>query len=91
MHESYRVAVVGATGAVGNTILQILEERGFPIASLKLLASHRSAGEILSFKDVPIIIEELTHDSFEDVDVVFSSAGASVSREFIPTKRRTRY
>ena len=85
MHESYRVAVVGATGAVGNTMLQILEERGFPIASLKLLASHRSAGEILSFKDAPIIVEELTHDSFEDVDVVFSSAGGSVSREFIPT------
>lgn len=85
MHESYRVAVVGATGAVGNTMLQILEEREFPIASLKLLASHRSAGEILSFKDAPIIIEELTHDSFEDVDVVFSSAGASISREFIPT------
>ena len=85
MHESYHVAIVGATGAVGNTMLQILEERGFPIASLKLLASHRSAGEILSFKDAPIIIEELTHDSFEDVDVVFSSAGASVSREFIPT------
>ncbi len=85
MHESYRVAVVGATGAVGNTMLQILEERGFPIASVKLLASHRSAGEILSFKDAPIIVEELTHDSFEDVDVVFSSAGASVSREFMPT------
>ncbi|MDE0555846.1 MAG: aspartate-semialdehyde dehydrogenase [Candidatus Poribacteria bacterium] len=85
MHESYRVALVGATGAVGNTMLQILEERGFPIASLKLLASHRSAGEILSFKDAPIIVEELTHDSFEDVEVVFSSAGASVSREFIPT------
>ena len=58
MHESYRVAVVGATGAVGNTMLQILEERGFPIASLKLLASYRSAGEILSFKDAPIIVEE---------------------------------
>ena len=85
MRESYRVAVVGATGAVGNTMLQLLEERLFPIASLKLLASHRSAGEILSFKNDPIVIEELTHDSFEDVDVVFSSAGASVSREFIPT------
>ena len=85
MSESYRVAVVGATGAVGNTILQILEERSFPVASLKLLASHRSAGEILSFKDDPIIVEELTHDSFDDVDIVFSSAGASVSREFIPT------
>lgn len=85
MRESYRVAVVGATGAVGGTLLRILEERSFPIASLKLLASHRSAGEVLTFKEAPIRIEELTHDSFEDVDVVFSSAGASVSREFIPT------
>lgn len=85
MRESYRVAVVGATGAVGNTMLQLLAERSFPIASLKLLASHRSAGEILTFKNEPIVVEELTHDSFADVDVVFSSAGASVSREFIPT------
>ena len=85
MSESYRVAVVGATGAVGNTLLHLLEERAFPIASLKLLASHRSAGEVLSFKDEPIVVEELTHTSFDDVDLVFSSAGASVSREFIPT------
>ena len=85
MRESYRVAVVGATGAVGNTMLQLLAERSFPAASLKLLASHRSAGEILTFKNEPIVVEELTHDSFADVDVVFSSAGASVSREFIPT------
>ncbi len=85
MCESYRVAVVGATGAVGNTLLHLLEERAFPIASLKLLASHRSAGEVLSFKDEPIVVEELTHTSFDDVDLVFSSAGASVSREFIPT------
>lgn len=85
MCESYRVAVVGATGAVGNTLLELLAERDFPIASLKLLASHRSAGEIITFQDEHIIVEELTHDSFGDVDVVFSSAGASVSREFIPT------
>ena len=85
MHESYRVAIVGATGAVGNTMLGLLEERTFPVGSLKLLASHRSAGEILTFKGAHIEIEELTHDSFEDIDLVFSSAGASVSREFIPT------
>ena len=85
MDRSYRVAIVGATGAVGTTIRQILEERAFSVASLKLLASHRSAGEILTFKDQPIVVEELTHDSFDDVDLVFSSAGASVSREFIPT------
>ena len=85
MCESYRVAVVGATGAVGNTLLELLAARNFPVASLKLLASHRSAGEIITFQDEHIIVEELTHDSFGGIDVVFSSAGASVSREFIPT------
>lgn len=85
MDRSYRVAIVGATGAVGTTMRQILEERAFSVASLKLLASHRSAGEILTFKDQPIVVEELTHDSFDDIDVVFSSAGAAVSREFVPT------
>jgi aspartate-semialdehyde dehydrogenase len=83
--EHHRVAIVGATGAVGNTLMSILEERAFPIASLKLLASHRSAGEILTFKDQPIMVEKLTHDSFDDVDLVFSSAGSSISKEFIPT------
>ncbi len=85
MRESYRVAIVGATGAVGNTLLELLAARHFPIASLKLLASHRSAGEIITFKDEHIIVEEVTHDSFGDIDVVFSSAGATVSRKFIPT------
>ena len=85
MSEHHRVAIVGATGAVGNTLMSILEERAFPFASLKLLASHRSAGEILTFKDQPIMVEELTHDSFNDVDLVFSSAGSSISKEFIPT------
>ena len=85
MSEKHRVAIVGATGAVGNTLMSILEERAFPIASLKLLASHRSAGEILTFKDEPIMVEKLTHDSFDDVNLVFSSAGSSISKEFIPT------
>ncbi len=85
MSEDRRVAIVGATGAVGNTLMLILEERSFPIASLKLLASKRSSGEILTFKDEPIVVEELTHESFNDVDLVFSSAGSSVSQEFVPT------
>ena len=85
MSEHHRVAIVGATGAVGNTLMSILEERAFPFASLKLLASHRSAGEILTFKDQPIMVEELTHNSFDDVNLVFSSAGSSISKEFIPT------
>lgn len=85
MSEHHRIAIVGATGAVGNTLMSILEERAFPFVSLKLLASHRSAGEILTFKDQPIMVEELTHDSFNDVNLVFSSAGSSISKEFIPT------
>ena len=85
MLRSYRVAIVGVTGAVGNTMLGLLEERTFPVGNLKLLASHRSAGEILTFKGSHIEIEELTNASFENIDLVFSSAGASVSREFIPT------
>ena len=75
MSKDCRVAIVGATGAVGSTLMSILEERAFPMASLKLLASHRSAGEILTFKDQPIMVEELTHDSFDDVDLVFFVRG----------------
>ena len=85
MSREYRVALMGATGAVGTAMLEILEERNFPVSSLKLLASHRSAGALKSFKDETIVVEELTHDSFEDVDLVLASAGGSISKEFLPT------
>jgi len=85
MSREYRVAIMGATGAVGATMMELLEERNFPVASLKLLASHRSAGTLKEFKSETIVVEELTHDSFDGVDLVLSSAGGSISKEFLPT------
>lgn len=79
---SKRVAIAGATGAVGQELLQILAERQFPVASLKLLASARSAGKTCPFAGETLTIEELTTDSFKDVDVAFFSAGGSVSKQF---------
>ncbi len=78
------VAIVGATGAVGVEILKCLEERRFPIQSLKLFASPRSAGKTMQFRNQPIVIEALTKDSFRGVDVALFSAGSSTSKEFAP-------
>ena len=82
--EKYNVAVAGATGAVGRKMLEILEERGFPVGNLKALASSRSAGQTLSFKGNLVTVEELSENSFEGVDIALFSAGASVSRQFAP-------
>lgn len=82
--KSFRVAVVGATGAVGNLMVQVLEERSFPVAELKLLASARSVGKTLQFKGKSVAVEELREDSFEGVEVALFSAGGSVSRKFGP-------
>lgn len=78
------VAVLGATGAVGQEFLSILKERNFPIANLKLLASGRSAGKIIKFRGENIAIEEARPDSFKGIDLVFSSAGGAVSRGLVP-------
>jgi len=83
--SEYNVAIAGATGAVGETFLKILEERNFPIKNLKLLASKRSLGKKIKFKDREYTVEELTHDSFKDVDIALFSAGASRSLEFAPS------
>jgi aspartate-semialdehyde dehydrogenase len=83
--EKYNLAVAGATGAVGRKMLEILEERKFPVNRLTLLASARSAGQSLEFMGEKIAIEELRHDSFEGVDIALFSAGASVSLEFAPS------
>ena len=85
MSEDYRVAVVGAVSAVGNTLIQIFEERTFPVTTLKLLESDHDVDDILEFKDEPIMVEALTHEVFENVDLVFSIADPAVSRKFIPT------
>ena len=84
MKSEYHVAVAGATGAVGNEMLRILEEQEFPVASLKLLASSRSAGKTLDFRGESLLVEELRDDSFEGVDIALFSAGAAASRQFAP-------
>ena len=80
-----RVAILGATGAVGTELLQLLAERNFPLASLKLLASPRSAGQTLMFRGEPLAIEAVNTRSFEDVDLVLASAGGGTSREWATT------
>ena len=79
------VAIVGATGAVGQEMLDCLEERNFPIGELTLLASARSAGKGISFKGRLIKVKELTHDSFEGVDIALFSAGGGLSLEYAPS------
>ncbi|MBN2040760.1 MAG: aspartate-semialdehyde dehydrogenase [Spirochaetes bacterium] len=83
--KKYNVAIAGASGAVGNTMLQILEERNFPVNNLLLLASKRSVGKELTFNNKSYKIEELKHDSFKGVDIALFSAGGSISKEFAPS------
>jgi len=85
---SYNVAIVGATGAVGQEFLTVLAERRFPIRNLRLLASARSAGKQVEFAGATHTVEELTKDSFADIKFAFFSAGGSVSREFAPAAVR---
>src|SRR5258708_11845798 len=79
---SANVAIVGATGAVGQEFLTVLAERRFPIKELKLLASARSAGKRIEFGGKSHIVQELTKNSFEGVQIAFFSAGGSISRGF---------
>ena len=77
------IAIVGASGAVGQTFLQLLEERHFPVDNLLLFGSKRSAGQEYEFGGKKYMVQELRHgDQFRDVDVVFASAGAGVSKEY---------
>ncbi|UUZ95679.1 aspartate-semialdehyde dehydrogenase [Paenibacillus sp. P25] len=80
----FNVAVVGATGAVGEQIIRLLQERNFPINELKLLSSARSAGSKLTFKGKEIVVQEAGPDSFEGVDIALFSAGGDVSRALVP-------
>jgi len=84
MSRQYRVAIVGATGAVGIEMLHVMERRKFPAASVKLLASARSAGKTHRFRGQEIAAQTLGINSFEDIDLAFFSAGAAISREFAP-------
>ncbi len=78
------VAVAGATGVVGRQMLKVLEDRDYPIKSLKLLASARSKGKTLTFKGEQVTVEELTENSFKGVDVALFSAGGGTSKHFAP-------
>ena len=82
--ERYNVAVVGATGAVGNEMVSILEERNFPVDKLKLLASTRGAGTKMEFKGESYTVEVLNENSFAGVDIGLFSPGGSVSQKFAP-------
>src|SRR5438552_15534206 len=84
MSTSYRVAIAGATGAVGVEFLRCLEARAFPLPSLRLLAAARSRGKSMTFAGREIEVEEMTKDSFAGIDIAFFSAGGSLSKEFGP-------
>jgi aspartate-semialdehyde dehydrogenase len=84
MGKEYRVGIMGATGAVGSVMLNILEERNFPVAELRPLASARSVGKTVAFKGEAVPVSELTKSSFKGLDIVLASAGASVSKVFAP-------
>lgn len=82
--DGYVVAVAGATGAVGEVMLRVVEERKFPIRRMKLLASERSVGKVLKFRGEEIQVEQLTTKAFDGVDIALFSAGAARSKEFAP-------
>lgn len=87
--STYIVAVVGATGAVGNEMIRTLEQRDFPVERLKLFASERSEGKILEFKDTEIPVEALNEKSFKGIDIALFSAGAERSKIWAPVAARS--
>lgn len=82
--EHYNVAMVGATGTVGEALLSILEEREFPIGEFVPLASERSAGGKIKFRGKDVVVRDLAKYDFDGIDIAFFSAGGSVSREHAP-------
>src|SRR5947199_127413 len=82
--KDYHIAVVGATAAVGQEILRVLERRNFPVASLHPISSARSAGKSVRFRDESVSVLQLNEHSFEKIDVAFFSAGGEISRKYVP-------
>jgi aspartate-semialdehyde dehydrogenase len=82
--KNRNIAIVGATGAVGREFIGCIESRGIAVKSLKLLASARSAGKTAPFRGQDLVIEELTDDSFEGVDIALFSAGSGISKHYAP-------
>ena len=87
MSKPINIAILGATGAVGTELLKLLESRNFPLKNLKLLASSRSAGSKLIFKDEALEVEEVKKNSFNNIDLVLASAGSSVSKTWVKAIR----
>lgn len=87
MKKEYHIAIAGATGAVGAELLRVLERRNFPVASIRALASGKSAGKKLSFRNQSVPVEELLENSFDGIDIAFFSAGGERSRKFVPIAR----
>lgn len=83
--KTYNVAILGATGAVGQEMMKVLEERNFPINTLKLLASKRSAGKKMMFAGKEITIEEATTDSFKGMDIVLGAAENDIAEALLPS------
>ena len=81
---SKNIAILGATGLVGRTMLKVLEDRNFPINNLKLLASEKSAGQKITFRDIEYIVEAVNENSFDDIDIALFSAGGSTSKHWAP-------
>src|SRR5689334_685847 len=83
------IAVLGATGVVGQEILAVLEQRDFPVSSLRLLASARSAGKTITFRGKDVKVELAAPDAFDGIDLVLASAGATVTRELAPAIKKS--
>lgn len=88
MSRLFNVAVAGATGAVGNQMITCLDERDFPVKEITFLASSRSAGKKLKFRGDQVVVQEMTEDSFEGIDIALFSAGGSTSERFAPFAAR---
>jgi len=87
--KGYRVAIVGATGLVGQEFIKVLEQRNFPMDSISLLASDRSAGKKLFFAHQEIEVKETVPESFKEIDIALFSAGTETSRYFSPIAAQT--
>ncbi len=88
--KGYRVAIVGATGLVGQEFIKVLEQRNFPVSSISLLASDRSAGKKLFFAHQELTVKETVPESFREIDIALFSAGTETSRYFSPIAAQSR-
>lgn len=82
--KRFNVAIAGATGAVGELMIKVLEERNFPVGEMRYLASSRSAGKVMKWKGEDLAVQEMTRDSFKGIDIALFSAGGGRSLEFAP-------